>query len=602
MEKKKTRVVYILAAIAAVCTLASFIVSIVFSIGTASFVSSLITMLLFLVIIGVGIYVSIISVINEQHKATKACTIFLVAAILLTSLGSLNTSEIFNLNGRRIPDFVNASVSEVIEWGDKNNVPITQTTEYSDSIEKYNIVYQSANPETKVSEIEELKISVSNGPDTNLEVITPDFTGMKVDDVVAKIKELKLSNVLIEYKFSDAERDMLLTQSFKGKMKRNKELVLTFSLGKEADLKPVKMIDLTNKTDFDAMLWLKRNGIKFTTKREFSDTIKKFNIIKTDPIKDTMIDQKKVNLSLYISKGKEIVVPDVSKMSVSELTNWAITNHLDLNIENEYHESIELGKVIRTNVKKDQKISEGFDLLIVASKGQLKMIDATEPSKISAWAAENNIPIKLSEEFSDKIEKGKIISCSVKAGDVIKSGSGIELVISLGKPVEVPDVVGLSSNKASTIISAAKLDCNIIYSYSSSVAKGNVISQSLGVGSKVAEGTTMTINVSSGEYTPPNNGGGSTAPAPTPDPVPVGCVGSQTFTLYIQPSLYGTTANETIASLRSAWASDYPKVKFNFVVSASNEGGPGQVHIDTVNALNGKTIKQCETYTIKIVQ
>ncbi|MEG1066382.1 MAG: PASTA domain-containing protein [Erysipelotrichaceae bacterium] len=425
---------------------------------------------------------------------------------------------------------------------------------------------------------------------------------MKVDAIVTKIKELKLSNVIIEYKFSDVERDMLLTQSFKGKMKRNKELILTFSLGKEADLKPVKMIDLTNKTDFDAMLWLKRNGIKFTTKREFSDTIKKFNIVKTDPIKDTMIDQKKVNLLLYISKGKEIVVPDVSKMSVKDLTNWAITNHLDLNIESEYHESIELGKVIRTNVKKDQKISEGFDFLIVTSKGPLTMIDATEASKISAWASENKLSIKISEEFSDKIEKGKIISCSVKAGDVIKNGSGIELVVSLGKAVEVPDVVGLSSSKASDIISAAKLDCNIIYSYSSSVDKGNVISQSLGVGSKVAEGTTLTINVSSGKYTAPSGGGSAPTPTPTPTPQPIGCVGSETFTLYFQPSLYGATANETIASLKSAWASDYPKVKFNFVIAASNEGGPGQIHPDTVSALNGSTIKQCETYTIKIIQ
>ena len=66
-------------------------------------------------------------------------------------------------------------------------------------------------------------------------------------------------------------------------MRRNEELILKFSLGREEDLEPVNLKELKDMEEFDAILWLKRNGIKYEIEYEFSDTTEAGKVISTTP-------------------------------------------------------------------------------------------------------------------------------------------------------------------------------------------------------------------------------------------------------------------------------------------------------------------------------
>ena len=80
--------------------------------------------------------------------------------------------------------------------------------------------------------------------------------------------------------------------------------------------------DLKNKTLFDGTLWLKRNKIKYSLEYEFSDTIERNTIIKQNIEIGENINVNETSVTITISKGKAIKVPNLLNMKVEDITNW----------------------------------------------------------------------------------------------------------------------------------------------------------------------------------------------------------------------------------------------------------------------------------------
>lgn len=55
------------------------------------------------------------------------------------------------------------------------------------------------------------------------------------------------------------------------------------------------------------------------------------------------------------------------------------------------------------------------------------------------WAQKNDIDLFFSESTSDKIEKGKIISQDISPTEKIAKQGKLELIVSIGREVTVPD-------------------------------------------------------------------------------------------------------------------------------------------------------------------
>ncbi len=106
----------------------------------------------------------------------------------------------------------------------------------------------------------------------------------------------------------------------------------------------------------------------------------------------------------------------------------------------------------------------------------------------------------VTQQNSSTVATGNVISQDPASGSSVAEGSPVNLVISSGPPmVTVPNVVGLTQAAATTAITEAKLTLGKFTQQSSNtVATGNVISQDPASGSSAAEGSPVTLVISSG--------------------------------------------------------------------------------------------------------
>ena len=107
---------------------------------------------------------------------------------------------------------------------------------------------------------------------------------------------------------------------------------------------------------------------------------------------------------------------------------------------------------------------------------------------------------KTKEDYSDKVESGKVISTDPAAGEEVETGSRIAITVSKGKEqVAVPDILGYDEGAAKQALSDAGLTPKAgSKEFSDTVKKGAVISVSPKVGEKVDKGAEVTYVISKG--------------------------------------------------------------------------------------------------------
>ena len=535
-------------------------------------------------------------------------SLLLVAAIGFNILVATDTIQLPTKSV--VLDFRNQQVIKAMKWANSHNINLTTKYEYSDEFETNTIMKQSVEPDTLTSKVKSMEVVVSNGPNYDLEVNIPDMIGWNIDDVVEVIKKNKMDHVTIDYEFrDDITRDEEFEQNKSGNMKRSDELKLKFSLGREEDLEPVELKDLTDMEEFDATLWLKRNGIQYDIIYEYNDDVEKGNVIKTDPKKGTVIKQSEMKIKLYISKGKKITAPDFTTMSLEEIEEWANQNHMKINYSSEYSNNVKIGKVIRASVQKGDTIDEGTTIHIITSKGPLKMISYgdNDVDKIRSFANENGLQFVLNEEFNNDVEKGKIISVDKKPGQTLSQTETITVVVSLGKRRSIPNFIGMTRSEAKNACDNNGLSCTFNYAYSTKT-KNTVINQNKTAGSEVSEGTNVILTISNGKQSTSssggnnssggsnngNNNGGNSSPSPSPDPEPV-CDRNDTVRVYINPTIGDASATARNLDSRIHW-----NVVYVSRADYSESASIGMVIAADVAKYDGQYLNKCDTYTIHI--
>lgn len=141
----------------------------------------------------------------------------------------------------------------------------------------------------------------------------------------------------------------------------------------------------------------------------------------------------------------------------------------------------------------------------------------TAVSKISASSKDNSLDpcqkfkqagleCKTSWKIQDGTKRGDLISQSVKAGQQVKRGSGVNLIYSDG-PSETtfPEVVGMSLDDAKQALFEAGVDIEAINVVESpGTAENTVTKSSITAGAKVANGNPVTLEVANGKVSVPD--------------------------------------------------------------------------------------------------
>ena len=509
-----------------------------------------------------------------SKNRSKIYTILSIILLLFISYNFLINQNILKLpEEKKIVSYVNKSYNTLKDWALENDIEIVQEYEFSDDIEKGNIIRLDVNEGTFIKEIKKIVATISDGPDYDKKIILPSMLGWNVDDVSQYINKNFMTNVKINYEKSDSEKDIIYKQSKNGEIRRNESIILTASLGNDPIPNVVEMTNLVNKKLFDASLWLNRNSISYTVEYEFSDkdidTVLKQDI---DSGKEININSEKVILTL--SKGKAIKMIDLTKMDSNEITDWIIKNNLKIEFEEIYDNNIETGKVISQSIKEGEQIGEGTLIKVSISRGQIKMQKFNNLFEFKEWANKYNIKYSESYEYSS-IPKGQVISYSYNENDTVDPDAVIYIRVSLGQAISIPSFIGKTKADAQNTCNNIGIRCSFVVGGYNNYDVNVVYVQSRNVGDKVAQGSTITLTLSKGKPT--------------------------TWKLAIlQNELSIGNADATINSLRNAFASRYPGVNFNFQKVKDNTYNSGLLSPNSPTKV-GAQIKQGNTYTIYIV-
>ncbi len=436
-----------------------------------------------------------------RKKNNSISSIVTIGSILITLYSIINillsTNVISFPKDEYVPNFYNQSVLKVTEWKKSNNIKVNENYEYSDTIKKDYIISQDKVSPTLTKDIQELTITISLGPDLNKEIVVQSFIGLKYDDVIKYIEENHLSNVIIEYQDSEKTPDTVISQSKSGTMKRNDEITITFAKA-AGEPGEVTIIDFTGKTKLYATSWLEKYGFKFEIQEDYSDEIDEGLVI-TQSAKDEVKNPLEDTITLTISKGRKILAPDIASMSVEDINKWAVENNVKISYKEEYSEDKKLGDVISSSINKGELVENDKKIEISVSKGKLEMIKLTTLSEFTNWAENNNINYDVNYENSETIKKDDIIKCSHKTGETIKKDDTVIVTVSRGKTISIPNFIGMSKSEIQSKCSSINLSCSFkTGGYSETVKAGIATNQSKKSGTKVTEGSGITITLSAG--------------------------------------------------------------------------------------------------------
>ncbi len=185
------------------------------------------------------------------------------------------------------------------------------------------------------------------------------------------------------------------------------------------------------------------------------------------------------------------------------LTDAGFTNVKTEHVEDEKTQE---GYVFEQSVKEGEKIPVDQEIMLKVSAGAEEIdvpdVKGYEDSQAVTLLTEAGFQVSHAYEYSEDVEKDKVIKTDPEGGTKAAKGSKIIVTVSNGsekKEVEVPNLGGLTEAQARDSLSSKKLSAgNVTHANSDSVAAGMVISQNPSRGTTVTEGDSVDFVISDG--------------------------------------------------------------------------------------------------------
>jgi serine/threonine-protein kinase len=251
---------------------------------------------------------------------------------------------------------------------------------------------------------------------------------------------------------------------------------------------------------------------------------------------------------LLIGGDKGTEVPDVVGQRLAQARAEVIDAGFKVGeVSYEASASEDEGTVLEQSPDGGDEADEGSEVDLVVSSGPetVEVTDVVGVQRKTAIAQLQGDGFKVREaarEASDTVKAGFVIRQDPGGGEKAAPGATITIVVSSGPEQQaVPSVVGLSESDARAKLEAEPLNLVVeVDTVDSSKPAGTVISQSPTANTRVEPGSTVTLQVASGNNAVPDVGGQSEADAtsalqaqgfrvevveqPTDDPSSIGVV------------------------------------------------------------------------------
>ena len=229
----------------------------------------------------------------------------------------------------------------------------------------------------------------------------------------------------------------------------------------------VEIPDLTGSEQAQALEDLQNLGFKVGIENSASSSVPAGSVIRTQPPSSTIINPDSL-VTIIVSVGPEAYpIPYVLDIEteravyVIEESGFTIGQLLEVN-----DDSIPRGFVISQNPVAGTKMSPGTTVDLVVSKGP----SLIEISDLSRKSPEDAIQIletlgfeyELIEEYSENVEIGLVSGTIPEAGEIVTPDQLIQVIVSLGIKIVMPEVDGLNYEDAINILEELNLIPTIV--------------------------------------------------------------------------------------------------------------------------------------------
>lgn len=433
---------------------------------------------------------------RNQIIAILSATIILLAIILYLIFG----------NKVEVPDFSIYTPSQIATWATKNNIMIIYMEEYHNDLAKGTLISQDIEPGKKIKKGSDISLIMSLGIDPEVVVSPlPSFDETwTTDDLSSWIKENYLMNATIKQLADETiERNHFIKMDLEtDELTIQRKTKITFYVSTGSPYM-VKMIDLKSKTETEVKTWAQKNDITVVYEKVAHDTIPENQIITQSIKPEIEFNPKTEILTVEVSSGPGILVPNLTSMTMEEIKIWANKNEINLMLTEKYHNSIPSNTMIDSSISMGDLIKKGDFVTLTFSLGKVGIKNFIGDTEISfmEWIDEQNLKganltPSISYQYIDLAEKNRIVAQSLYDRRV-ETGSTIQIVVNLGGHLTVPALTGLPESEARQNCQDSGLMCVFTYDYSNAT-DGTIASQDRQAGYNASEGDIINLIISKG--------------------------------------------------------------------------------------------------------
>ena len=219
---------------------------------------------------------------------------------------------------------------------------------------------------------------------------------------------------------------------------------------------------------------------------------------------------KKTTQSSTVSASEEVAeIPMEDVIGISEEAAIKILKDAGFTNVQSVHENnteTQEGYVFEQNIVKGTPTAADAEIIIKVSAGaeekQIPDVKNYEDAQAVTILQEAGFTVTHAYEYSEDVDKDKVVRTEPEGGSMAKEGSKVTLVVSNGKEeknVEVPNLTGYTQAEAENALASKKLTTgNVTHENSDNVAEGYVIRQSVKSGTEVPEGSSVDFVISDG--------------------------------------------------------------------------------------------------------
>ncbi len=347
----------------------------------------------------------------------------------------------------------------------------------------------------------------------NTEVEVPNLLGMSYSEAKEALNKVELGIKLGETKSSDTyEAGQIISQSEEAGAKVDPNTTIVVDIC--GDGEKVEVPDVTGYTQAKAESTLKALGLSVDVSEVTSDDVAEGKVISTSPASGKKVDKSSV-VKVVVSKGKEedqqVEVPTITGKTEAKAKELLKSAGLASGTATqEYSDTVDEGNIISQNPKAGTKVDKNSKVSYVISKGKENTDvyignaekNGSSESAVTKYLTDKGLKVERSEDYSDTVSKGDVISYKPGNGSTVEAGSTVKIVVSLGpEPVKTATVPG-AGDSVNEITNRGFVVGNITKEYSDNIAEGKIISCSPSGTQNV--GTKINVVISNGVCTHPS--------------------------------------------------------------------------------------------------